>query len=136
MAITDFRGDYRWLSNFHPIEVEYQGSVYPTTEAAYQAAKTDIEDERWEIKQARTPGKARRLGQKVTMRPTWDSEKIGVMRDLTRQKFRNPQLRERLILVESAPWGDRFWGVCEGEGENHLGRILMDVRSEILKQTT
>ncbi len=25
------------------------------------------------------------------------------------------------------------WGVCEGEGENHLGRILMDVRSMIVR---
>jgi ribA/ribD-fused uncharacterized protein len=97
-------------------------------------------DEREEILKAATPGRARRLGQKVSMRPDWDDVKIIIMRELTRIKFQNPGLREKLIctgrhhLIEGAPWGDRFWGVCEGEGENHLGRILMDVRAEIMKE--
>ena len=26
---------------------------------------------------------------------------------------------------------DFFWGVCNGKGENHLGKILMKVRDEI-----
>lgn len=140
MTIDRFQGDYRWLSNFHEVEIEYEGVVYPTTEHAYQAAKTLDFDEAEEIRLAKTPGKARRLGQRVTMRPNWDVLKIEVMRELTRLKFQNPGLREKLIctgrhhLIEGAPWGDKFWGVCDGEGENHLGRILMDVRAEILKE--
>lgn len=139
MTIDRFQGEYRWLSNFHEVEVHYEGVVYPTTEHAYQAAKTLDPDERREILCAKTPGKARRLGQKVTIRPDWDDVKITIMRELNRQKFDYPDLREKLIqtgrhhLIEGAPWGDRFWGVCEGEGENHLGRILMDIRAEIIK---
>lgn len=140
MTIDNFKGDYRWLSNFHEVEIVYEGHIYRTTEHAYQAAKTLVPEEREEVRNAPTPGKARKLGQSVSIRHDWDDAKREVMLALTRQKFSDPQLRERLIstgrhhLIEGAPWGDRYWGVCEGEGENHLGRILMIVRAEILKE--
>jgi len=138
MTINNFKGEYRWLSNFHMIEVEWQGHVYQSVEHAYQAAKTDSLIEREEVREAPTCGKAKRLGQKVTMRKFWDDEKVEVMRVLTRKKFQDPGLREKLIqtgrqhLVEKNTWNDTFWGVCDGNGENHLGRILMDVRAEII----
>ena len=28
-------------------------------------------------------------------------------------------------------WGDRFWGVCSGRGQNMLGRILMEIRKDL-----
>lgn len=34
-------------------------------------------------------------------------------------------------LVESNWWHDYFWGVCNGRGENHLGKILMKIRAEL-----
>ena len=34
-------------------------------------------------------------------------------------------------LVEGNCWGDKFWGVCKGEGKNNLGLILMKVRGEL-----
>ena len=33
-------------------------------------------------------------------------------------------------LIEGNTWGDRFWGVSRGIGENHLGKILMEERGE------
>ena len=140
MTIDRFQGDYRWLSNFHEVEVHYEGVVYRSTEHAYQAAKTLDPDERHEIFSASTPGRARRLGQKVTMRPDWDDVKLTIMLELNRQKFAYPDLRERLIqtgrhhLIEGNDWGDKYWGVSGGEGENHLGRTLMDIRAEIIKE--
>ena len=82
MAIIEFRGETRWLSNFAEAEVEWEGRKYPTTEHAYQAAKTTIEEEIEWVRTAPTPGKARRRGQKVTMRPDWDDIKISVMKNL------------------------------------------------------
>lgn len=141
MAITDFRdntpaGNFKWLSNFYMVEVELDGETYPSTEHAYQAAKTLLPAERCEIREAPTCGKAKRLGQKVELRPDWESYKLQVMRDLLRQKFAVPELRQKLLatgdqhLVEQNTWDDHFWGVCHGRGLNHLGRILMDVREE------
>jgi predicted NAD-dependent protein-ADP-ribosyltransferase YbiA (DUF1768 family) len=58
------------------------------------------------------------------------------MRSLLRQKFAHPSMRERLLatgdeeLIEGNWWGDTFWGVCNGEGQNQLGKLLMRVRHE------
>ena len=136
--IRSFKGEYRWLSNFHEVEVELDGVTYPTTEHAYQAAKTLNLDERQKILQCKTPGQAKRAGMKVTLRPDWEEIKIGVMLDLTRQKFQVMYLEGYLLetedaqLVEGNSWGDVFWGVDEatGEGQNNLGKILMLVREE------
>ena len=34
-------------------------------------------------------------------------------------------------IVEGNTWGDTFWGVCGGVGENHLGKVLMRIRAEL-----
>ena len=41
-----------------------------------------------------------------------------------------------LVLEEGNGWHDTFWGVDlkTGEGENHLGRILMQVREELREE--
>ena len=39
-VIDSFQGEYRFLSNFWPCVVEYEGTEYPSVENAYQAAKT------------------------------------------------------------------------------------------------
>ena len=46
MTISSFRGDNSWLSNFAPVEVEYDGVSYFSVEHAYQAAKTTDVDTR------------------------------------------------------------------------------------------
>ena len=37
--IEQFQGDFRWLSNFAPVNVNFNGVIFPSTENAYQAAK-------------------------------------------------------------------------------------------------
>lgn len=136
-AITRFAAEHRWLSNFAPAPVLLDGVLYPTTEHAYQAAKTLDFDEREAVLTCETPGRAKRMGRKVTVRDDWDSVKEEIMLDLTRQKYALPEYKERLLatgemeIVEGNTWGDTFWGVCNGVGENKLGRILMRVRAEI-----
>lgn len=136
--IGPFRGNYRFLSNFWPAEVVYGEMVFPTVEHAYQAAKTFNLEHREQIRQAVTPGEAKRLGKLVSIRSSWEYDKLAVMRSLVGQKFRkHPSLRRMLLetgneeLIEINTWGDRFWGVSKGEGENHLGKILMRVRQDL-----
>jgi predicted NAD-dependent protein-ADP-ribosyltransferase YbiA (DUF1768 family) len=38
--IKGFFNEYRFLSNFHMTDIEYEGEVYPSVECAYMAAKT------------------------------------------------------------------------------------------------
>jgi len=77
--INEFNGPFRFLSNFAPIAVRYQGIMYPTAEHAYQAAKTTDPRELADILHCAKPADAKRLGQKVTLRPDWEEIKVGVM---------------------------------------------------------
>lgn len=136
--ISGFTGIHQYLSNFWEACVTMEGKVYPTTEHAFQAAKTLDPDERRQIRMEVTPGRAKRLGRKVALRHDWDEIKEGVMLELVRQKFTtHPELARRLIhtgnarIVEENHWNDTLWGVCDGVGENRLGEILMRVRSEL-----
>jgi len=144
--IDHFFGNYRFLSNFWPAEVIYDGFTFPSVEHAYQAAKSldtlnllyftttpppGIDGH----SRVLTAGEAKRRGRTLNIRSDWEDVKISVMAALVYDKFyRHVDLREKLldtkssILVEGNTWGDRFWGVCGGEGQNHLGQILMNTR--------
>ncbi len=138
-AITHFFGEYRWLSNFWPAEVTLDGVTYPTIEHAYQASKYPAGSwGRLIILKAKTPHEAKMHGKGAdTFLSIKDrASLIPVMKDLVRQKFAHPDLQERLLatgdrhISEGNTWNDTFWGVSRGVGENHLGKILMEVRAE------
>jgi hypothetical protein len=140
MNVEEFNGEYRFLSNFWPAPLEYEGLTYPSSEAAYQAAKTLDPALRLPFT-TMTPGKAKRSGKNLLLREDWKEVNLQIMADILEIKFHTyPELMEQLcdtypgILVEGNTWGDTFWGVCKGEGENHLGRILMALRDRTIKE--
>lgn len=134
--IDRFKGEYEFLSNFYPAIIVHDGITYPTVEHAYQAAKTLDFAERWRISKLPTPGEAKRAGRSVKLRPDWKKVRIDIMRELLLQKFflSDGELGYELQstscaeLIEGNWWGDTFWGVCKGQGENHLGKLLMEIR--------
>lgn len=145
MAITEFRGVYRWLSNFHPSKVEFEGEVYPSVEHAYQAAKSLNPTIRKLIREVLSAAEAKRVGGKTTLREDWESVKKRVMLELLEQKFSIPELQEKLLatdrqsLVEGNYWHDNFWGrchcaKCNNTGANNLGDMLMDIRHKLRVQ--
>ena len=135
--IDRFTDGYEFLSNFYPVLITYEGLIYYSTEAAYQACKTTDETLRVPFT-VMTPGAAKRAGKRLLLRDDWETVKLGIMNDLLRLKFQDRDLRESLIdtypheLVEGNTWGDRFWGTCSGQGHNHLGRLLMELREELM----
>ncbi len=139
LAIQGFFKDFHFLSNFHPSLIEVERIQYATVEHAFQAMKTRDRDERLSVAAKESPGAAKKAGRKVTLRSDWEQVKVGIMKDLVLQKFQeHEELRELLLatgechLEETNTWRDRFWGVCGGQGQNHLGKILMEVRDELL----
>jgi ribA/ribD-fused uncharacterized protein len=133
--INLFRDEYFFLSNFYPVEIKLDGIVYPNAETAFQAQKTLDDEERRKFSMLKNPVQAKRLGRKVKLRDDWEEVKLDIMTEIVSQKFlQHPHLIEMLLqtgdeeLVEGNKWGDRFWGVCKGKGENHLGKILMKIR--------
>lgn len=144
MKIDRFIGAYRYLSNFYLTPVVYEEDMYPSVEHAYQAAKTLDPRERDYFTRPVPPGAAKRAGRQVTIRSDWELKKVDIMFDLVKQKFEAEPLRSQLLstgdaeLVEGNTWHDEFWGICScprhGRGQNHLGKILMDVRDELKKE--
>jgi len=138
--VAQFSEQYRFLSNFWPTKITVDGVDYPSVEHAFQALKTHDQSQRLAISRLATPGRAKRHGRRVPLRAGWDAMRINVMHGLLRQKFSIPVLRAGLLdtgeaeLIEGNHWGDTFWGVCNGIGENNLGKLLMEVREEIRKE--
>lgn len=150
--IDDFSkgSPYRFLSNFWPDE---EGAV--SVEHLFQAAKTLDPKEKHEIMFALTPGKAKRLGRKATLREDWDEVKDQIMLDYLRIKFgqSTEPIRHWLqdtrdaVLIEGNKHGDTYWGATRTAnrslaewrgnygivwyGKNMLGILLMQVRQEI-----
>ena len=81
------------------------------------------------------------------MRPNWNDIRVNIMTEYVYEKFRqNDDLKELLLatgdeeIVEGNHWHDIFWGVCTcdrhiGDGANHLGEILMEVRRTLDKSS-
>lgn len=137
--IDSFSGEHAILSNFHSAIVELDGIYFPSVEHAYQAAKTLDTDVRRKIAKM-SAGQAKRAGRSVKLRPNWEEIKVNVMWDLLVQKFQfNNGFGFWLLgtgdaeLIEGNHWGDTYWGVCRGEGQNMLGILLMARRDEIMK---
>lgn len=136
-TISRFSGRHAFLSNFAYSRIEWEGITYPTVEHAFQASKTHDANERARIAALRSAAAAKSAGRSLQLRADWDDVRVPVMAALLRLKFAIPDMRAALIatgdadLIEGNTWGDRFWGVVDGVGENWLGRSLMSVRADI-----
>lgn len=126
--------------------------TFPTVEHAFQGFKvfkdwknpTDAEISAFiTFSQYSTPGEAKRAGRRVNLNPDyWDQNKEEVMLFLLRKKFSLPELKRKLLktgdayLEETNYWKDTYWGVCNGIGKNALGKLLMQVRKELVEQNS
>lgn len=133
--INEFREENFFLSNFYksPIKMD-DGFTYTCAEAAFQAQKTFSDEYKRRFSVMDGKG-AKYYGRQIELRQDWEDVKIGVMYDIVYAKFsQNPKLKQQLLntgdekLVEGNNWNDTFWGVCNGNGKNVLGKILMEVR--------
>ena len=137
MIIDCFDGEFAFLSNFYEqphFITDEMGISYITVEHYFQASKSMDSAVRKRISILETPGKAKRAGRSVDLRPDWEEVKVNVMRTALIKKFSDPLMKAKLLetgdaeLVEGNWWGDKFWGVCDDEGANHLGKLLMEIR--------
>ena len=137
-TINEFRGYYAFLSNMYPSQIKLGSVTYTCAEAAFQAVKLQDKSKRKMFAGLSGP-EAKRLGRKIALRQDWEKIKVDVMRWIVHEKFQqNKKLLFKLIrstedddIVEGNTWGDTFWGVCNGNGLNWLGRILMEERKNI-----
>lgn len=143
--INKFDSKYDFLSNFYPSPISDGNVTFPTVEHYFQAAKTADMDSYLKIAEAKSPGDAKRFGRQCELRLDWEDIKEQVMLDALRKKFTIPHLRQALLntgyelLEEGNTWHDNYWGNCHCPkcekiiGQNKLGKLLMQIRKEILE---
>lgn len=135
--IQGFTGDYKFLSNFHPCAIVYNGLIFPSVEHAYQASKAIKDADRHKFIHV-SAKEAKYLGKTIDRKPDFDDYKVHIMYNLILQKFIPATLREKLVktypsvLEETNTWNDTYWGICYGLGENMLGKLLMQARHEYI----
>ncbi len=137
--IKEFQGEYRWLSNFWPVEIEYKGRTFNSVEHAYMSEKNDADIWKNFCENENDPKIVNKMSRIILLRQDWDEIKVEIMQELTHIKYKNFELREKLLatgdeyLQEGNDWGDVFWGVDleTGKGKNNFGNILMLVRDEL-----
>jgi ribA/ribD-fused uncharacterized protein len=153
-VIDRFTNAWGFLSNFFPAVIVFQGVTYRTSEHFFNAHKTVDPAKRGKIVAAATPAEAKRLGGPPArggivddLRPDWDEVfRYHAMQTALELKFGQHPMLARLLqetgdvrLIEGNTWHDTHWGVCichqhGGRGDNHLGRMLMELRESIRQE--
>jgi N-glycosidase YbiA len=133
-------GEFGCFSNFSPHPVTLKGKTWPTSEHYFQAQKFAGAADEEEVRQAKSPMIAARMGRsrQRPLRKDWESVKDSIMHDTVLAKFtQHAGVREILLATGDATIvehtkNDAYWGDGgDGRGKNRLGRILMQVRDEL-----
>jgi len=147
------KGDYKYLDNQAEYPIQINSKQYPTIEHYFQSMKAaEFGDQEIQDKIAKTPsGKAvKALGKKVKnfIKEQWDSRRLEIMARGVKAKFvQHPELQKQLLETGEKQIGEAdarntFWGIgtsaatelskdpSKWKGQNQLGKILMNLRSE------
>jgi N-glycosidase YbiA len=150
------RDQFRFLSHFYPSPILLDGETWPTVEHYFQAQRSADPAYRQAIRDAQRPGDAKRLSASpdrpgkaskrswfrlhhALPRADWEDVQLEIMRRADRAKFtQNPELGSLLLATGNAELiedslSEPFWGIGpDGAGPNWAGRVLMEIRAELL----
>jgi hypothetical protein len=137
-----YENEFYVFSNFSSFKIKWKGELWMTSEHAYHAEKFDDIDIKKQIMDALSAHDAMKIAQnnEESYRKNWNEIKLGVMKEILRAKVeQHPYVKKKLIesadkeLIENS-WRDSYWGWGpDKDGENHLGKLWMEVRDEVCK---
>jgi predicted NAD-dependent protein-ADP-ribosyltransferase YbiA (DUF1768 family) len=140
-TIDNFNGVFDFLNNEYPCEVYFEGLMFPSVFHAFQAARSTKEHERAKIAYADSMQELYELATEIEDPADWQSKRLLVMEKCLRDKFRrHREMRERLRKTGNRDllnsYADKsssnlYWGVVEGNGQNHLGKLLEAIRLDV-----
>lgn len=132
-------GAYAAFSNWYPASFTLKGMQWANSEQALMYFKSDDPDYRQVVRATTDPGRVKKLGRMVKLRPDWDVIKYGLMVRILYAKFsQNPLLRDLLLSTGDRPihenCSDEWWGGGPNypNGRDLLGKALMEVRRQLL----
>ncbi|HZS48306.1 MAG TPA: NADAR family protein [Blastocatellia bacterium] len=131
------------FSNFAAYPITLKGKVWPTTEHYFQAQKFPNSEHEENIRLCESPMIAARMGRDRSkpLRKDWEIVKDDIMREGLRAKFNQHQDLQKILLetgdaeIIEHTTNDKYWGDGgDGSGKNMLGRLLMELRSELMTE--
>jgi len=140
MLFYSTKDEHGWMSNFFASPIVLKGQTWPTTEHYFQAQKFAGTPHEEELRLARSPMVAARMGRARArpLRADWDRVKDDIMLEALRAKFTQHEgLKSKLLATRDARLvehtkNDRYWADGgDGTGRNRLGELLMKVRAEL-----
>lgn len=134
-----YEHEFYVFSNFSSFQLEWKGYLWPTSEHAYHSEKFSDPQILNGLKNACSAHDAMKLAyaNKDKYRSDWDDVKLKIMKDILRAKTeQHSYVKKKLLessdkeLVEDS-WRDSYWGWGPNkDGENHLGKLWMEIREE------
>lgn len=138
-----YEHEFYVFSNFSSFMIEWKGKLYKTSEHAYHCEKFEDENLKEQIRNTRSAHDALKLAysNKNKYKKDWDEIKLKVMKEILREKvLQHSYVKKKLIesgdkeLIEDS-WRDSYWGWGPNkDGENHLGKLWMEIRNEFMAQ--
>lgn len=135
-----YENEFYVFSNFSSFAIEWKGKLYPTSEHAYHSEKFKDEELKEQVRLCRSAHDALKFAQEHAdaYRKDWNDVRLGIMKEILFAKVaQHPYVKKKLIesgdreLIEDS-WRDSFWGWGPNrDGENHLGKLWMEVRKAI-----
>lgn len=135
-----------YLSPYSAHAITIDGVIYPTVEHAFQCARYDDPDVVKLVCAATSPVLAWRVsaGYKHLTVADFAERKLEIMKNLMVLKVRQHEDVRQALLdsgnlaivkhITTGPPADGFWDDGEdGKGQNHIGRMWMEIRDELRK---
>ena len=145
--------EYGWMGNMAPYPIKFDGKVWLTSESLFQSMRYDDDSVKEMIRVEKSP-----MGAKMKAKKYRDQMVVVPMSELDVENMRkcvkmifdaHPQLKRQLMNTKDSFiyedignrngerhkfWGAKKWSESEGDGNNMMGKILMDLREEYLKE--
>ena len=140
-VIRAFENEFAFLSNSYQTPFRIDGVSYSNVDQYFHAMKTSDKKQRDKILSTDNPNTIFKLGRECQLRKDWETIRLKHMKRALIAKFnQNKDLRNKLIatkgfVLENGTLDkDLYWGknVSSGSGENHLGKILMELRDKLV----
>lgn len=124
--------------------LEWKSKLYPTSEHAYHSEKFEDDELKEQVRNTRSAHDSQKFAtaHSAERRKDWNTVKLEIMKEILRAKVeQHTYVKKKLIqsadkeLIEDS-WRDDFWGWGPNkDGNNHLGKLWMEVRAEVLLQS-
>lgn len=138
-----YEHEFYVFSNFSSFMIEWKGKLWMTSEHVYHSERFDEEGRKDAVRTMRSAYDAFTYAQenKSFQRSDWNDVKVGIMKEILRAKVaQHAYVKKKLLesgereLIEDS-WRDDFWGWGPNkDGKNQLGKLWMEVRTEVKKK--